>query len=117
MAQRSARVSAIAYRAVPHCARDIRPNGHTGGFGDVRGSRPRGFEGSTSVRTYGVADRVIQAQYGTGTITATNEYHTVIDFDEHGVRTFATPLIQLERSTTVAPVKPTPSHRRKRTAR
>ena len=69
------------------------------------------------MRTYDVADRVVQAQYGTGTITATNQYHTVIDFDEHGLRTFATPLVQLERSSTVAPAKPAPSHRRKRTAR
>ena len=82
----------------------------------VRGSRPCCYEGSKSVRTYGIADRVVQAQYGTGTITATNEFHTVIDFDQHGVRTFATPLVQLERSSTVAPVKPAPSHRRKRTA-
>ncbi|MEW6322666.1 MAG: hypothetical protein AB1635_16460 [Acidobacteriota bacterium] len=52
---------------------------------------------------FAVGDRVSQPQYGHGTITAVNEYHTVIDFDEHGVRTFATPMVRLERSTTAAP--------------
>lgn len=48
----------------------------------------------------------MQAQYGTGTITASNEHHTVIDFDEHGIRTFSTPLVRLERSSTAAPGRP-----------
>ncbi|MBI3049714.1 MAG: hypothetical protein HYY76_15525 [Acidobacteria bacterium] len=55
---------------------------------------------------YLVGDRVSQAQYGHGTITVLNDHHTVIDFDEHGSRTFATPLVRLERSSTVAPPKP-----------
>jgi hypothetical protein len=54
---------------------------------------------------YSVGDRVSQAQYGHGTITVVNDHHTVIDFDEHGSRTFATRLVRLERSTTLAPVK------------
>ena len=54
---------------------------------------------------YSIGDRVSQAQYGNGTITAANEYHTVIDFDEHGSRTFATPIVRLERSDTTAPPK------------
>jgi hypothetical protein len=66
------------------------------------------------MRLYAIGDRVSQPQYGTGTITAVNEYHTVIDFDEHGARTFATRLVQLERSMTTAPVKPRKSPRRKR---
>jgi hypothetical protein len=28
---------------------------------------------------------------GDGTVNSVNEYHTVIDFDAHGVRTFASP--------------------------
>jgi hypothetical protein len=48
---------------------------------------------------------VSQPQYGDGTVTAANEYHTVIDFDAHGSRTFATPLVHLERSSTAAPLK------------
>ncbi len=62
---------------------------------------------------YTVGDRVTQAQYGTGTITAVNEYHTVIDFDEHGVRRFATNLVVLQRSMTPAPVRPQKAPRRK----
>jgi hypothetical protein len=69
------------------------------------------------VRAYGIGDRVVQLQYGAGTITVSNEYHTVIDFDDHGVRTFATPLVQLERSSSVAPPKPPAANRRKRSGR
>jgi hypothetical protein len=58
-----------------------------------------------SVRSFAIGDRVSQARYGTGTITAVDEFHTVVDFDEHGSRTFSTAMVQLERSTTVAPVK------------
>jgi hypothetical protein len=35
-------------------------------------------------------DRVSQAQYGHGTVTRADEYHTSIDFDDHGPRTFST---------------------------
>jgi hypothetical protein len=41
-------------------------------------------------------DRVAQAQYGPGTITQTDIYHTVIDFDEHGPRRFVTNRVVLE---------------------
>jgi hypothetical protein len=57
------------------------------------------------VRPYAIGDRVSQPQYGAGTITAVDEHHTVIDFDEHGPRTFSTPLVKLERSSTAAPVR------------
>jgi len=57
------------------------------------------------MRQYSVGDRVVQQTYGTGTIAAINEYHTVVDFDEHGARTFATPRAQFEPSSTVAPPK------------
>jgi hypothetical protein len=50
-------------------------------------------------------DRVIQATYGPGTLTEVNERHTVIDFDEHGVRTFVTSLVQLERTDEPAPAR------------
>jgi hypothetical protein len=58
---------------------------------------------------------VSQEKYGTGTVAASNEYHTVIAFDEHGIRTFATPLVRLERSLTVAPPPAAAPARRKRT--
>ena len=64
------------------------------------------------VPVYAAGDRVSQSQYGHGTVTTANQYHTVIDFDEHGPRTFATPLVHLERSSTAAPVKPAKSRRR-----
>ncbi|HKE83488.1 MAG TPA: hypothetical protein VKB50_07040 [Vicinamibacterales bacterium] len=57
-------------------------------------------------------DRVSQAQYGDGTVTAVNEHHTVIDFDVHGTRTFSTRLVQLEGTSTLAPPKPAKPRRR-----
>ena len=54
------------------------------------------------MRLFTIGDRVSQQQYGAGTVAASNEYHTTIDFDEHGPRTFATPIVKLERSSTVA---------------
>ena len=65
---------------------------------------------------FSVGDRVTQPQYGTGTVTATNERHTVIDFDEHGVRTFSTPLVRLERSSTAAPQRAAKTTRKRKTA-
>ena len=38
-------------------------------------------------------DRVVQPQYGSGTIVEANEHHTVIDFDTEGVRRFVTRLV------------------------
>lgn len=63
------------------------------------------------MKPFTVGTRVSQPTYGTGTITLTNEHHTVVDFDEHGSRTFATSLVQLEQSATAAP------ERRKRAPR
>jgi len=63
------------------------------------------------VPIFSAGDRVSQRQYGDGTVMAVNEYHTVIDFDAHGSRLFATPLVRLERSSTTAPLKPTKPRR------
>lgn len=68
------------------------------------------------MRLYSIGDRVAQPQYGAGTVTAANEYHTTIEFDEHGCRTFATALVKLERSTTAAPPR-TKASRRKAASR
>ncbi|MBM3780009.1 MAG: hypothetical protein FJW23_17530 [Acidimicrobiia bacterium] len=65
---------------------------------------------------YSVGDRVVQAQYGTGTITSSDEHHTVIDFDEHGIKTFSTPLVRLQRSETAAPNRPRRRSSRAKTA-
>jgi hypothetical protein len=58
------------------------------------------------MRAYAVGDRVSEAKFGDGTITSSNEYHTVIEFDEHGVRTFSTALVRLTKASSTAPVKP-----------
>jgi hypothetical protein len=64
---------------------------------------------------YGSGDRVTQAQYGDGTVIKADTYHTTIDFDDHGVRTFASERVVLVQATSVAPVrtrKRAPSRRR-----
>jgi hypothetical protein len=64
------------------------------------------------VKLYSIGARVAQSTYGPGTITSANEYHTIIDFDEHGTRTFATRIVQLEHSTTQAPDRPKRARRK-----
>lgn len=61
--------------------------------------------------SFKVGDRVVQSNYGAGTITGADDHHTVIDFDEHGVKTFATGLVVLERTAAPAPQKGTKTRR------
>ena len=61
---------------------------------------------------YAPGDRVAHTQYGDGTVSSVNEYHTVIDFDAHGVRTFSSPRVVLSASSTPAPVRPAKATRR-----
>jgi len=61
---------------------------------------------------FAVGDRVTQPQYGSGTIMTVDESRTVIEFDEHGTRMFATSLVSLERSATPAPARATRSRRK-----
>ena len=61
---------------------------------------------------YSTGDRVSQSQYGHGTVTTANDHHTVIEFDEHGPRTFKTTLVRLEPSSIPAPPKPVKTRRR-----
>jgi len=58
-----------------------------------------------AVHRFSVGDRVSQSQYGPGTVTAVDERHTIIAFDEHGSRTFVTGIVKLEASDTEKPVK------------
>ena len=67
------------------------------------------------MRVYTKGDRVSQLQYGTGTVTEANERHTVIEFDEHGIRTFSTPIVTLERTTVAAPTRTKKPARARRT--
>lgn len=69
------------------------------------------------MKAYAPGDRVQQAQYGAGTVTAVNEYHTIIAFDEHGSRTFSTRIVQLQPSETPEPPKkPARTVRRRKVA-
>jgi hypothetical protein len=43
-------------------------------------------------------DRVQHEQYGVGTVTMVDVYHTVIDFDGHGLRRFVTNRVVVERT-------------------
>jgi hypothetical protein len=58
----------------------------------------------------------MHAQYGDGTLVSRNEYHTVIDFDAHGLRTFSSPRVVLSAASTEAPAKPAKRTRGKRAA-
>ena len=49
--------------------------------------------------------RVLQGEYGSGTVIESNDHHTVIDFDEHGVRRFVTMMVKLESSRVPDPSK------------
>jgi hypothetical protein len=62
---------------------------------------------------YSTGDRVTHTQYGDGTITSVNEYHTRISFDAHGAHTFVSSRVVLAPSETPAPVVVT---RRRRAA-
>ena len=67
------------------------------------------------MRLFAKGDRVTQPNYGPGTVTEANAYHTVIEFDQHGVRTFVTDRVILEPTNEPAPAR-AKSHG-KRTAR
>jgi hypothetical protein len=47
----------------------------------------------------------VQPTYGPGTLVEVNEHHTVIDFDEHGRRTFASRLVVLQSTNEPAPAR------------
>ena len=53
---------------------------------------------------YAKGDRVTQSQYGAGTILEANERHTVIDFDDYGLKTFSTRLVMLVRTAVAGPI-------------
>lgn len=64
------------------------------------------------MRLYSIGDRVSQAQYGDGTVSSSNEYHTKVEFDVHGPRTFASSRVVLTPSDTPAPIKATTRRKR-----
>jgi Protein of unknown function (DUF3553) len=65
------------------------------------------------MRLFANGRRVTQPSYGTGTIVSTDERYTVIDFDDHGRRTFVTTMVSLEPSSTPAPERAGSAGRRR----
>ena len=53
--------------------------------------------------SYSPGKRVSQDQYGPGTVVESNARHTVIDFDDHGLRRFVTAMVDLKTSKVPAP--------------
>jgi hypothetical protein len=57
------------------------------------------------MKSWTKGDRVVQPTYGLGTLVEVNDQHTVIDFDEHGRRVFATRLVTLQATSEPAPAR------------
>lgn len=68
--------------------------------------------GGNPMKSWSKGDRVVQPTYGAGTIAEVNEHHTVIEFDEHGRRVFATRLVVLQPTSEPAPNKPAGTRKR-----
>lgn len=66
------------------------------------------------MRSHAKGDRVAQPQYGLGTVVDANDRHIIIEFDEHGRRTFVTAMVSLETSSEPAPAR---ARRTKRAAK
>ncbi len=61
--------------------------------------------GGSAMKSWAKGDRVSQPTYGAGTLVEVNEHHTVIDFDEHGRKTFASRLVVIQSTNEPAPTK------------
>ena len=61
--------------------------------------------------------RITQPNYGTGTVESSDERYTVIDFDNHGRRTFVSSLVALDKSDEPAPDRPAGARRQKAPAK
>ena len=61
--------------------------------------------GNPMSKSWTKGDRVMQPTYGPGTLVEVNEHHTVIDFDGHGRKTFASRLVTLQTTNEPAPAK------------
>ena len=67
------------------------------------------------MKVYAKGARVSQPQYGSGTVTDADTNHTVIDFDNHGLKRFVTTMVALAPSSEPAPEKVKVVRRRKTT--
>ena len=54
---------------------------------------------------YAPGARVAHVEYGDGTVTRADEFHTIVDFDAHGVHMFSSPRVVLKSSAVPAPIK------------
>jgi hypothetical protein len=66
------------------------------------------------VKLFAKGNRVSQANYGAGTVVSSDERYTVIEFDNHGRRTFITDMVTLAKSDEPAPNKPAKPKRTKK---
>ena len=69
------------------------------------------------MKLFAKGSRVMQSQYGSGTVTSSDERYTVIEFDHHGRRTFVTDMVTLGASDEPAPNRPEKAKRRKAAAK
>ena len=69
------------------------------------------------MRLFANGKRVTQPSYGAGTIVSTDERYTVIEFDDHGRRTFVTSMVSLEPTSTPAPERAGAAGRRRASAK
>lgn len=68
------------------------------------------------MKVYSKGARVSQPNYGPGTVTDADSHHTVIDFDNHGLKRFVTTMVALAPTSEPAPEK-AKAVRRKRVAK
>jgi hypothetical protein len=68
------------------------------------------------VKLFAKNSRVTQATYGAGTVTSSDERYTVIEFDQHGRRTFLTDMVALSKTDEPAPSRPAKRAKKARTA-
>ena len=65
------------------------------------------------MKVYSKGARVAQPNYGPGTVTDADSHHTVIDFDNHGLKRFVTTMVALSPTSEPAPAKVKATRRKK----
>ena len=65
------------------------------------------------MKLFAKGSRVKQSDYGSGTVASSDERYTIIEFDNHGRRTFVTDMVTLDKSDEPAPNKPEKARRKK----
>jgi hypothetical protein len=67
--------------------------------------------------TFAPNDRISHSVHGLGTIAQVSEQYTTITFDEAGTKKFVTRMLQLERSDSPVPAKPSRSKKKAKPAK